>query len=65
MWDSVIISDAVTTCESSKEGMKVVSDATIMKEPGYVFDLKVLSDSNGSSVYAIAAARYNVIKIII
>lgn len=64
MWDSSVISDAVTTCESREE-MRVVSDATIMKEPGYVFDLKVLSDSNGSSVYAIAAARYNVIKIII
>jgi len=65
MWDSSVISDAVTACESREEEMRVVSDATIMKEPGYVFDLKVLSDSNGSSVYAIAAARYNVIKIII
>jgi WD40 repeat protein len=65
LWDSLIISDAVTACESREEDMRVVSDATIMKEPGYVFDLKVLSDSNGSSVYAIAAARYNVIKIII
>lgn len=65
MWNSSVISDAVTACESREEEMRVVSDATIMKEPGYVFDLKVLSDSNGSSVYAIAAARYNVIKIII
>lgn len=65
MWDSLVISDSVKACESREEEMRVVSDATIMKEPGYVFDLKVLSDSNGSCVYAIAAARYNVIKIII
>ena len=44
----------------------IVSESDKLKEPGYVFDLKVLPDSEpGSSLYAIAAARYNVVKIVI
>jgi len=66
-WNSVDISNAIqaTTDESNEEEVKVLIDAPVLKEPGYVFDLKVLPDSNGSNVYGIAAARYNVIKIVI
>ena len=55
----------LTSLHSSGEEVKVLIDAQILKQPGYVFDLKVLPDSNGSNVYGIAAARYNVIKIVI
>ena len=67
LWNSVDISNAIqaTTDESNKEDVKVLTDAPILKQPGYVFDLQVLPDSNGSDVYGIAAARYNVIKIVI
>ena len=51
--------------EDSEETV-ILSKAKKLKNPGYVFDLKVLPDSkNGSNVYAIAAARYNTINIII
>jgi len=64
-WNSVDISSAIqATDESNEEEVKVLTDAPI-QEPGYVFDLQVLPDSNGSDVYGIAAARYNVIKIVI
>lgn len=65
LWDSLVISNAIQSSNSSDDKLNVVSDAKVMKQPGYVFDLKVLPDSNGSSAYAVAAARYNVIKIII
>jgi len=67
LWNSIDISNAIqaTTDESNEEEeVKVLTDAPIL-EPGYVFDLQVLPDSNGSNVYGIAAARYNVIKIVI
>ena len=38
----------------------------MLKEPGYVFDLKVLPDCEpGSQIYAVAGARYNIVKIVI
>jgi len=44
----------------------VITEGRILKEPGYVFDMKVLPDSDpGSNVFAIAVARYNVVKIVI
>ena len=42
-----------------------LTHAIQLKAPGYVFDLQVLRDSDPTSnVFAIAAARYNVIKIV-
>merc|ERR1711971_340556 len=45
----------------------LVTNAKILKYPGYVFDLKVLQDSNDDSnnVFAVAGARYNLIRIVI
>ena len=50
--------------EDSEETV-ILSKPKKLKNPGYVFDLKVLPDRNCSNVYAIAAARYNTINIII
>ncbi|KAL7545713.1 hypothetical protein ACHAWF_009065 [Thalassiosira exigua] len=61
IWDASAYADDV----DAGDEMKVVTGAKVLKQPGYVFGLKVLPDSNGSNVYAIAAARYNVIKIVI
>lgn len=42
----------------------VLSEASKLKEPGYVFALAVLPDTKpGSRLFALAAARYNVVKI--
>ena len=68
LWKSQDISNAIqaTVDESNEEEeVKVLTGAPVLKEPAYVFDLQVLPDSNGSNVYGIAAARYNVIKIVI
>ena len=50
----------------------LLTEAKTLKEPGYVFDLKVLpnhsknkADDSEDLLYAVAAARYNVVKIII
>ena len=50
----------------------LLTEAKKLKEPGYVFDLKVLpnhsknkADDSEDLLYAVAAARYNVVKIII
>jgi len=45
----------------------IITNAKKLQEPGYVFDLKVLPDKTNSTsnVYAVAGARYNVIKIVI
>ncbi len=37
-------------------------EAKTRKQPGYVIDLKVLPDFNGSGVDPIAAAGYKVVK---
>ena len=61
VWDGLSLLN-----ESDNDGETLVlTEAKTLKEPGYVFDLKILPDSKGSGVYAIAAARYNVIKIVI
>ncbi|KAL3786513.1 hypothetical protein ACHAW5_002053 [Stephanodiscus triporus] len=57
--------DAGSSRILTDDEVKVVSVAKVMNQPGYVFDLKVLPDANGSNVFAIAAARYNLIKIMI
>ena len=44
---------------------KLLTEARKLDKPGYVFDMRVLPDSRGSGAYAIACARYNVVKIII
>ena len=64
VWDSVAASNGDIN-DGAGEEVKIFQEARIMKQPGYVFDLQVLPDSNGSGVYAISAARYNVIKIVI
>jgi hypothetical protein len=51
--------------EVGNDDIESFSESKKLKKPGYVFDLKVLPDKNGSAVYAIAAARYNTINIII
>jgi WD40 repeat protein len=46
--------------------VKVLSadKSTILKEPGYIFDACVLPDRKpGSTLYGLASARYNVVKI--
>ena len=61
MWDR----DAIIG-QDEDSAVLTLTHATQLKEPGYVFDLQVLRDSDPtSSVFAIAAARYNVIKIIL
>ena len=44
---------------------KLLTEARKLEKPGYVFDMRVLPDSRGSGAYAIACARYNVVKIIL
>lgn len=66
VWDDPLASTTIENLESNyDEEAKIVTEARVMKEPGYVFDLKVLPDARGSNAYAIAAARYNVVKIVI
>lgn len=66
VWDDPLASTTnKNSVSNDDEEAKIVTEARVMKEPGYVFDLKVLPDSRGSNAYAIAAARYNVVKIVI
>ena len=65
VWDQQAVSNAMLDSDTSDGRVRVLTEAKVMSQPGYVFDLKVLPDSNGSDIYAIAAARYNVIKIVI
>lgn len=44
---------------------RLLTEARKLDKPVYVFDMCVLPDSRGSGVYAIACARYNVVKIIV
>ncbi|KAL7537278.1 hypothetical protein ACHAXR_008672 [Thalassiosira sp. AJA248-18] len=64
---TVRVWESLTAIKGSDSGddVNVLTGAKKMKQPGYVFDLKVLPDSKGSNMYALAAARYNVIKIVI
>jgi len=71
VWEASVISPAFLL-QGEKEGGRVeeegpvLTDARKLEEPGYVFDLKVLPDSEpGSKIYAVAGARYNVVKIVI
>ena len=50
------VSNAMLDSDTSDGEVKVLTKAKVMIQPGYVFDLKVLPDSNGSDIYAIAAA---------
>ena len=44
----------------------ILEPTTILKEPGYCFDLQVLPDMKaGSSLFALAGARYNVVKVVL
>eukprot|EP00546_Thalassionema_frauenfeldii_P017193 CAMPEP_0178899388 /NCGR_PEP_ID=MMETSP0786-20121207/2870_1 /TAXON_ID=186022 /ORGANISM="Thalassionema frauenfeldii, Strain CCMP 1798" /LENGTH=102 /DNA_ID=CAMNT_0020570235 /DNA_START=439 /DNA_END=747 /DNA_ORIENTATION=+ len=65
LWDTTDIMDA--TSGNTNSNTDIVTTSEKLDEPGYVFDLKVLPDSNDTKegVFAIAAARYNVIKIVV
>ena len=70
LWEPENVTMALQNMKSEddeNEDVPTFEDCRILKEPGYVFDLKVLPESNlkSSNVYAIAGARYNVIKIVI
>ena len=67
VWDAMAISAALIQGEhANEEDVPVLTEADKLKEPGYVFDLKVLPDADPSStLYAVAGARYNVVKIVI
>jgi WD40 repeat protein len=65
LWNSSTVANAISKEKSEGDETIVLTEATTLKEPGYVFDLKVLHDSGSSSVFAVASARYNVIKIVI
>lgn len=55
-----------TTSEGSDQTRILIESTTTLDEVGYVFALSVLPDTKpGSKHYALAAARYNVIKICI
>lgn len=61
LWKSSDITNALSGDEAT-----TLTEAKEMKEPGYVFDLQVVPDSDPTSnVFAIAGARYNTIKIVI
>lgn len=63
LWKSDTI---VAALQADDEEIHILTESTQLKDPGYVFDLKVLPDSQpDSDVYAVAGARYNVIKIVI
>jgi WD40 repeat protein len=64
LWRSETLTK-VTKSRDENDEIESFSESKKLKKPGYVFDLKVLPDKNGSAVYAIAAARYNTINIII
>jgi len=52
--------------EEEEDYVPILTKAEQLKEPGYVFDLKVLPDADPESrIYAVAGARYNVVKIVI
>jgi WD40 repeat protein len=65
LWCSDALLKATKTEDEDSEETVILSKPKKLKNPGYVFDLTVLPDKNGSDVYAIAAARYNTINIII
>jgi len=63
LWNSETLTKVTKRDEDDE--IKILTEPKQMKKPGYVFDLKVLPDNNGSAVFAIAAARYNTINILI
>ena len=71
VWDAAALSPALRDKVVHEEDVvdqpvPVLSEADKLDEPGYVFDLKVLPDSEPAScLYAIAGARYNVVKVIL
>ena len=65
LWYSETLTKVTNSRDENDDEIMISSESKQMKKPGYVFDLKVLPDNNGSAVYAIAAARYNTINILI
>eukprot|EP00931_Biecheleriopsis_adriatica_P108502 TRINITY_DN82831_c0_g1_i1.p1 TRINITY_DN82831_c0_g1~~TRINITY_DN82831_c0_g1_i1.p1 ORF type:complete len:614 (-),score=116.72 TRINITY_DN82831_c0_g1_i1:5-1846(-) len=62
VWDPSLWQQAANAAEAATTA--VSQDAIKLKEPGYVFALEVLPDTKpGSQLFALAAARYNVVKI--
>jgi hypothetical protein len=64
LWRSEALTK-MTKSQDENDEIEIFGESKKLKNPGYVFDLKVLPDNNGSTTYAIAAARYNTINIII
>eukprot|EP00986_Skeletonema_menzelii_P012580 scaffold6985_cov139-Skeletonema_menzelii.AAC.2 len=64
LWNVETLSKATKSRDEGDE-ITIFNEPKQMKQPGYVFDLKVLPDHSGSAVFAIAAARYNTINILI
>ncbi len=67
VWEPELLSRSLEERSSTDTVMiPTLTEANKLNEPGYVFDLKVLPDADPcSSLYAIAAARYNIVKIVI
>lgn len=61
LWENNSVTNAIQA-----DDIVTLTEAKQTKEPGYVFDIQVLPDSDPNSIaFAIAGARYNVIKIVI
>eukprot|EP00573_Skeletonema_grethae_P004054 CAMPEP_0201704188 /NCGR_PEP_ID=MMETSP0578-20130828/42067_1 /ASSEMBLY_ACC=CAM_ASM_000663 /TAXON_ID=267565 /ORGANISM="Skeletonema grethea, Strain CCMP 1804" /LENGTH=612 /DNA_ID=CAMNT_0048192167 /DNA_START=27 /DNA_END=1866 /DNA_ORIENTATION=- len=56
LWYSETLTKVTNSRDENDDEIMISSESKQMKKPGYVFDLKVLPDNNGSAVYAIAAA---------
>ena len=66
LWSADTLSNATKSrARDEDDEIMILNESKQMKQPGYVFDLKVLPDQNGSGIFAIAAARYNTITIVV
>lgn len=67
VWESSAIQEDKQASSNEEDvPVPVLTEAKKLKELGYVFDLKVLPDSEpDSNLFAIAGARYNTVKIVI
>lgn len=68
LWQRTEIAQAASSTQDVAEcgSMRtpVLSNGLCLKEPGYVFSMAILPDSKpGSKLFALAAARYNVVKL--
>jgi WD40 repeat protein len=61
----IYLEQQVVVKDVNPENAPVLTDAETLKEPGYVFDLKILPSELDTALYVVACARYNVIKIVV